>query len=117
MPTPARRRERMFESRATVVLVATMLILVLLGFARIYTVTQDLKHEQTVACQLRVKGRADTNAHDRTPLRAALSYLGNALVQAAEKQTDGRRKASTAAFGEQLLAYAETVKPLPNPTC
>lgn len=117
MPTAARRRERIFESRATIIFVSAVLVLLLLGFARIYTVTNDLKHQQQAACRLRRQGRADTNSHDRAPLRAALAYLGTAITQAAEKQNDPKHRAATAAFGARLRAYARLVQPLPNPKC
>lgn len=106
-----------FDRHATVILISAMIVLILLGFARIYTVTQDLKAAQTAACQLRREGRANTNGHDRVPLRAALQYLGRAVVVAAPQQNDPAKRQATVAFGNQLLAYAQLVQPLPNPKC
>lgn len=104
------------DLHATSVLISTMIVLLLLGYARIYTVTQDLKTEQAAACSLRISGRENTNTHDRKPLKAALIYLGNAVVGASMRQTGPQAKA-TLAFGNQLLTYAAQIKPLTNPKC
>lgn len=104
---------RIREARVTIVLISAMIVLVLLGFARIYTVQQNLQSQQKRACALRRAGRANTNTHERVPLRAALNYLGDLGAE----QTDPKHHAAAAAFGARFHAYAASVQPLPNPKC
>lgn len=115
MPTEARRRERTLEARATIFLVSAMIVLVLLGFARIYTVQQDLEQQQNTSCDLRYAGRADSNEHLRVPLKAALTYLGT--IGAQSRNPDPKQRAAARSFGRQFLAYAAAVTVLPNPEC
>lgn len=112
------------ERWAVPLFVSSVLILLLLGFARIYTITadltrsqQELKRSQHAACLLRRAGRANTNLHDRVPLRAALQYLGDAVVASATKQPDAVKRAQALRFGRRFQAYARAVEPLTNPKC
>jgi hypothetical protein len=113
----ARRMFVHFDRRATPILVSAMIMLLLLGFARIYTVTTDLKATQQSACTLRHHGRADTNQHERAPLRAALKYLANLGRQGAAADTSPARRAAAMAFAQRFAAFATRVRPLPNPAC
>lgn len=111
-----RRFAAHFDARATVILVAALMMLMLLGFARLYTVTNTLKMAQATACQLRRAGRLNTNIHDRVPLRAALSYLADIGKRSATAGTPAQR-AAAAAFAARFRSYAHNVQPLPNPSC
>lgn len=104
------RAAKSFVERHTVVaLFCTTIMLMLLFFARVTTITDTLSSQQKHACQLRYAGRANTNTHDRVPLKAALTYLGTL--------TRGSKDPKAIAFGTQFLAYAAAVQPLPNPKC
>lgn len=131
MPTALRRFGRTFEARATVLFVAALIVLSMLGFARVYTITNTLKQQNRalnaetrvlnaqnkVTCQLRQAGRANTNLHERVPLKAALNYLGSIGLSGAKKQTDPVKKKAALDFAEKFLAFAKSVQPLPNPEC
>lgn len=108
---------RFLERWATLAFLSATIILMLLGFARMYSITQGLKTEQQQACVLRRHGRANTNLHDRVPLRAALKYLGDAVAASAEKQPDPEKRAQALMFAHRFQAYARAVTPLPNPKC
>lgn len=108
---------RVFERWATLAFLSSVMVLLLLGFARMYSITQGLAHDQEQACLLRREGRADTNLHDRVPLRAALQYLGDAVAKSAAGQTDPRKRREALRFAHQFQAYAAQVKPLENPQC
>lgn len=105
------------DSHAVSVLFSAVIVLLLLGFARLYTVTETLKHEQAVTCRLRMAGRANTNTHERVPLRAALKYLAVIVVKSAQGQPDRVKRDAALMFGRQFEAYAALVEPLPNPKC
>lgn len=102
---------------SSILLMTGMFFLILLLYARLYTVTQDLKRTQNEACQLRHSGRTQTNEHLAAPLQAALQYLGNAINKAADKQKPGPEQDAAKVFGNQFLAYAAQIQPFPNPNC
>lgn len=106
-----------FDARATVILVSTLMMLILLGYARLYTVTNELKSAQRSACELRRAGREDTNAHDRLPLRAALAYLATVGARTSAIAPTAAQRAAAAAFAARFSGYADNVTPLPNPEC
>jgi hypothetical protein len=108
---------RVVERYAIPLFVSAVLVLLLLGFARIYTVTNDLRRTQHEACLLRREGRANTNLHDRVPLRAALQYLGDAVAASAGKQPDPEKRREALRFAHRFQAYAAAVEPLSNPKC
>lgn len=116
MPTNALRRERTHEARVTIVFVGAVLVLVLLGFARIYAVEQDIRADQATACALRMAGRANTNVHERIPLKGALNYLAS-LGEPGTKQADPKKRQAAREFVAQFQAWADAVQPLPNPEC
>lgn len=112
------------DHHATVFLVGGMIVLVLLGFARIYTVETAqsnaqtaLRKQQIAACLLRREGRANTNTHERIPLRAAFNYLASLGAATSAKQPDPAVRAATKAFEARFHRYAKQIKPLPNPVC
>lgn len=117
MTTAARRRERLIEARVTIVFVSALLVLLLLGFARIYSVTQDLKQAQAAACALRIKGRANTNTHDRVPLRAALNYIASLGTAGEKGAATAKQREASRLFVARFAGYARLVTPLPNPKC
>jgi hypothetical protein len=112
-----RKAYKRVERWAVPLFVSSVLVLLLLGFARIYTITTDLRHSQHEACLLRRAGRANTNLHDRVPLRAALQYLGDAVEQSARTQRDPIARREALAFAHRFQAYARAVEPLSNPKC
>jgi len=126
------------DAHATPVLVSAMIMLALLGFARITNVTDDLattqRHlaatqhtllvqqratakAQAAACKLRRAGRRDTNLHTRVPLKGMANYLGRLALTSAATQHDPKLRAASIKFGMTFLAYAAEVKTLANPKC
>jgi hypothetical protein len=122
---------RLFSRYALPVFVSTVMFLLLLGYARIYSITTDLRHanqalkrsqiqlkaSQHEACLLRRAGRANTNLHDRVPLKAALQYLGDVVEASALKAPPGPNRSATLEFAHRFQAYAASVQPLTNPKC
>lgn len=121
----------MKEMRILLGFFAVVIVLLLLGFARIVTVTNGLtasqhtlratqsvvKTEQARACALRKAGRKNTNAQERIPLRKALQYLGDLIVKGAAQQPDAKKRAQALRVGQRFQAYAAQVKQLSNPNC
>lgn len=127
MTSPIRRHvfrlRKELERASTSILFGTMILLLLLGFSRIYTVEQSLQHEQTMlaqqqhaACVSRNQSRALTNTVTLVPLRSSLTYLANLVLQAAKKETGARREAAEV-FAHRYLHYAAAVKPYSHLDC
>lgn len=102
---------------AQMVFTIAVIMLLLLGYARLYSQNQELKQQWLAACELRVAGRASTNKELRIPLKAALDYLGDLGDQGARQAKDPVALAASLAFAARFHGYADQVKKLPNPKC
>lgn len=118
------------ERASVPLLVGSMILLCLLGFARLYDNTRALQGAQrhlsavertlviqeTEACELRRSGRENTNVHERIPLRLALAYIASLGLRGEHRGT-AAEQAATRAFVARFEGYAAAVQPLPNPGC
>lgn len=106
----------MRELRILLGFFAVVIVLLLLGFAELYTVTNSVKAEQARACALRQSGRAASN-RQQIPIRLALRYIGDLIVGGAARQPSAAKRAQSRAVGRRFESYAAQIKPYPNPNC
>ena len=112
------RARMQIERFAVPLFIGSVIVLMLLGYARLYEITNSVRADQHATCVASQASRQLANETIRIPLKQALNYLAQVGYQSAERPgqtTEGR--ATALAFADQFAAYADAVKVQPIRPC